>query len=257
MINNHSDTVNPSELMPFEHSVTVWCVSLSLSAVGNLLLGGSPYLSVQQGKLILTIPAGFQLTSLPLKSVSDVSPIPGNGMSPVLTPAVTSPPSSTSGQTPSVVTSCPLNFINSSPPYCVAETGMAPHQSPAVSSPNTLEHSVTPTTPNTLSPESLLTLSPIYSGVTPNSHLLQPAWSPLPLSTSASLTLFDVRGKGDLPVDPGLLVLPGGESLLLGSPSPEQDVGASSPLGHSDDMDGDSKILTQLQSVPVDDELGL
>lgn len=79
----------------------------------------------------------------------------------------------------------------------------------------------------------------------------------MPLSTSASLTLFDVRGKGDLPVDPVLLGLPGGESLLLGSPSPEQDAEANSALGNPEEMDGDSKILTQLQSVPVDDELGL
>lgn len=85
----------------------------------------------------------------------------------------------------------------------------------------------------------------------------QPVWSPVPLSTSASLTLFDVRTKGDLPVDPALLGLPGGESLLLGSPSPEQDVEASSPLGNPEEIDGESKILTQLQSVPVDDELGL
>lgn len=79
----------------------------------------------------------------------------------------------------------------------------------------------------------------------------------MPLSTSASLTLFDVRGKGDLAVDPALLGLPGGESLLLGSSSPEQDVEANSALGNPEEMDGDSKILTQLQSVPVDDELGL
>lgn len=69
--------------------------------------------------------------------------------------------------------------------------------------------------------------------------------------------MFDVRSKGDLPVDPALLGLPGGESLLLGSPSPEQDEEASSPLGNTEEMDGDSKILTQLQSVPVDEELGL
>lgn len=79
----------------------------------------------------------------------------------------------------------------------------------------------------------------------------------MPLSTSASLTLFDVRGKGDLPVDPALLGLPGGESLLLGSPSPEQDVEANSALRNPEEIDGDSKILTQLQSVPVDDDLGL
>lgn len=77
----------------------------------------------------------------------------------------------------------------------------------------------------------------------------------MPLSTSASLTLFDARGKGDLPVDPTLLGLP--VSMLLGSSSPEQDVEASSTLGNPEEIDGDSKILAQLQSVPVDDELGL
>lgn len=60
-----------------------------------------------------------------------------------------------------------------------------------------------------------------------------------------------------MPEDPALLGLPGGESLILGSTSPDQDVGSGSPLGHSEELDGDAKILTQLQSVPVDDELGL
>lgn len=238
----------------FECCYTVLtAVSLSfVPTVGNLLLGGSPYLSVQQGKLILTIPAGIQLTSLPLKPVPEASHISANGLSPVLAPSippVASQPSTTSGPTPIGLTSSLLNFINSSPPYSAPETG-----TPAVLSPHTLDHSVTPTT---LTPESMLTLSPMYSGVTPNTQLSQPAWSPVPLSTSASLTLFDVRGKGDLAVDPALLGLPGGESLLLGSSSPEQDVEANSALGNPEEMDGDSKILTQLQSVPVDDELGL
>ncbi|KAM9853115.1 homeobox protein SIX5 [Aulostomus maculatus] len=235
-------------------------MQLQSPSQGDILLGGGFYMSVQPDKLILTFPAGVQLTSLPLKPVTDTSPIPTNGVSPIVTPSnlpLASQPSTTIGQNPSILTTSPLNFINSSPPYCAAETGIATSQTPTVPSPNTLDHSVAPTTPNTLSPESMLTLSPMYSGITPNTHLPQPAWSPLPLSTSASLTLFDVRGKGDLPVDPALLSLPGGESLLLGSPSPEQDVEASSPLGHPEEMDGDSKILTQLQSVPVDDELGL
>ncbi|XP_068567613.1 homeobox protein SIX5 [Cebidichthys violaceus] len=227
-------------------------IQLPSAPPGNLLLGGSPFLSVQQGKLILTIPAGIQLTSLPLKPVPEALPIPANGLSHLLTSSAPPVVSTTSGPTPSGLTSCPLNFINSSPPYCAPET-----ETPSVLSPPVLEHSVTPTTPNSLTPESLLTLSPMYSGVTPNTQLSQPAWSPVPLSTSASLTLFDVRSKGDLTVDPALLGLPGGESLLLGSPSPEQDVDANSALGNPEDMDGDSKILTQLQSVPVDDDLGL
>ncbi|KAM7399273.1 hypothetical protein PAMP_018554 [Pampus punctatissimus] len=250
----------PTSVSPGMQLLNSGIIQLPSASPGNLLLGGSPYLSVQQGKLILTIPAGIQLTSLPLKPVSEASPISANGLSPVLstpTPPVASQPLTTSGQTLSGLTTSPLNFINSSPPYCSGETRIASSQITAAAPPHSLDHSVTPTTPNTLTPESMLTLSPMYSGVTSNTQLSQPTWSPVPLSTSASLTLFDVRGKGDLPVDPGLLGLPGGESLLLGSPSPEQDVGANSPLGNPEEMDGDSKILTQLQSVPVDDELGL
>lgn len=245
----------PTSMAPGVQLLNSGIIQLPSAPPGNLLLGGSPYLSVQQGKLILTIPAGIQLTSLPLKPVPEASPISANGVSPVFTastPPVASQPSTTSGPTPIGLISSPLNFINSSPPYCPPETG-----TPAVPSPHTLDHSVTPTTPNSLTPESLLTLSPMYSGVTPNAQLSQPAWSPMPLPSSASLTSFDVRSKGDLPVDPALLGLPGGESLLLGSPSPEQDVEANSALGNPGEMDGDSKILTQLQSVPVDDELGL
>ncbi|KAM3615823.1 uncharacterized protein V6R79_008365 [Siganus canaliculatus] len=248
----------PTSVAPGVQLINSGIIQLPSAPPGNLLLGGSPYLSVQQGKLILTIPAGIQLASLPLKPVPDASAVSLNTVNSTLTPSTpstppaVSQPSTTSGQAPISLTSSPLNFINSSPPYCAPETG-----SPALPSPHTLDHSVTPTTPNTLTPESLLTLSPMYSGVTPSTQLSQPAWSPVSLSASASLTLFDVRGKGDLPVDPALLGLPGGESLLLGSPSPEQDVEATSALGNPEEMDGDSKILTQLQSVPVDDELGL
>lgn len=231
---------------------------LSFIFIGNLLLGGSPYLSVQQGKLILTIPAGIQLTSLPLKPVPDASTISTNGVIPILNASTFPVVSQPSTPTPSsLAASSPLNFISSSPPYCAQETPIQTSQVHAIPSPHPLDPTATPTTQNALTPESMLTLSPMYTGVTPNSQMPQPVWSPVPLSTSASLTLFDVRTKGDLPVDPALLGLPGGESLLLGSPSPEQDVEASSPLGNPEEIDGESKILTQLQSVPVDDELGL
>ncbi|KAM6988697.1 homeobox protein SIX5 isoform 2-T2 [Tautogolabrus adspersus] len=245
----------PTSMAPGVQLLNSGIIQLPSAPPRNLLLGGSPYLSVQQGKLILTIPAGIQLTSLPLKPVSEGPPFSANGLSPILNtsaPPIISHPLTTSAPTPSVLTSSPLNFINSSPTYCASDTG-----TPATPSPHTLDHSVTSTTLNTLTPESMLTLSPMYSGVTPNNQLSQPAWSPVTLSTSAGLTLFDVRGKGDLPVDPALLGLPGGESLLLGSPSSEQDVEANSALGNPEGIDGDSKILTQLQSVPVDEELGL
>ncbi|XP_029373435.1 homeobox protein SIX5 isoform X1 [Echeneis naucrates] len=252
--------VPPTSMAPGVQLLNSGIIQLPSAPPGNLLLGGSPYLSVQQGKLVLTIPAGIQLTSLPVKTASEASTIPANGLSPVFmpsTPPVVSQPCTTSGPAPSGLTSSPINFINSSPPYCAPVTAATTSQTPAVPSPHSLDHSVLSTAPNTLTPESMLALSPMYSGVTPNNQLSQPVWSPVPLSTSASLALFDVRGKGDLPVDPALLGLPGGESLLLGSPSPEQDVGSNSPLGNPEEMDGDSKILTQLQSVPVDDELGL
>ncbi|XP_030008556.1 homeobox protein SIX5 [Sphaeramia orbicularis] len=250
----------PPSVAPGVQLLNSGIIQLPSATPGNLLLSGSPYLSVQQGKLILTIPAGIQLTSLPLKPVSEASPVSVNGVSPILTsstPHVASQPVTTPAPPTSALTSSPLNFISSSPLYCASETGIATSQTSAVPSAHILDHSVTPTPPNTLTPESMLTLSPMYSGMTPNTQVSQPAWSPVSLSTSAGLTLFDIRGKGDLPVDPALLGLPGGESLILGSPSPEQDVETSSPLGSPEEMDGDSKILTQLQSVPVDDDLGL
>ncbi|CAL8361974.1 unnamed protein product [Merluccius merluccius] len=230
-------------------------IQLPSAPPGNLLLGGSPYLSVQQGKLILTIPAGIQLTSLPMKPVPEVSPIPASSL--LLSPPAASQLTTTCVSTPNTLVSSPLSFINSSPLYCCPETSVTNSHTYAVSSPHTLEHSVLPTQSNLLTPESMLSLSPMCSGVTTNTQLSQSAWSPVSLPTSAGLTLFDVRGKGDMQEDPVLLGLPGGESLLLGSTSPDQDVGRGSPLGHSEEMDGDSKILTQLQSVPVDDELGL
>ncbi|XP_068441444.1 homeobox protein SIX5 [Clinocottus analis] len=222
-------------------------IQLPSAPPGNLVLGGSPYLSVQQGKLILTIPAGIQLTSLPLKAVPEAPPVPANGLSHLFGSSPLPVGSSSLGPPPCGLASSALNFINSSPLYGAPDAG-----TPAAPSLPVLEPSVTPTTPTTLTPESLLALSPMYSGGPP----AHPAWSPLPLATPASLTLFDGRGKADLTVDPALLGLPGGESLLLGSPSPEQDVDAGA-LGGPEDMDGDAKILTQLQSVPVDDDLGL
>ncbi|XP_057694520.1 homeobox protein SIX5 isoform X2 [Corythoichthys intestinalis] len=251
--------VPPTGVSPGMHLLNSGIIQLPSAPQGNLLLGGSPYLSVQQGKLILTIPAGFQLTSLPLKPVSDPSTLPTNGVNLGLMPSnvpVASQLSATSEQPASVLATSPLNFLNPPAPFYTTETGSATTQTSSVSSPTTLDPSVTPTTPHTLSPESMLTLSPMYGGgVTPSSQLSQPAWSPLPLSTSAGLNLFDGRGKGDLPVDPALLGLPGGDALLLGSPSSEQD--SSSPLEHPEEISGDAKILTQLQSVPVDDDLGL
>lgn len=237
----------PAGVAPGVQLLNSGIIQLPSTPPGNLLLSGSPYLSVQQGKLILTIPAGIQLTSLPLKTTPEPQPV-SNGASLALAPTA---PVVTSCPTPAGLASPPLNFISQSPPYGAPENATG-----AVASPHhALDHSAGPATPSALTPESMLTLSPMYSGVTSSTQSPQPAWSPVPLSASAGLALFDVRGKVDLPVDPGLLGLPGGESLLLGSPSPEQDAGSA--LDNPEDMDGDAKILTQLQSVPVDDELGL
>lgn len=245
----------PTSMAPNVQRLNSGVIQLPSASPGNLLLGGGPYLSVQQGKLILTIPAGIQLTSLPMKAVQEVPPIPANSL--LLSPPAASQLTTTCMSTPNTLVSSPLSFINSSPLFCCPETSVTNSHTYAVSSPHALEHSVLPTQSHLLTPESLLSLSPMCSGLTPNTQLSQSAWSPMSLPASAGLTLFDVREKGDMPEDPALLGLPGGESLLLGSTSPDQDVGRGSPLGHSEEMDGDSKILTQLQSVPVDDELGL
>lgn len=177
-----------------------------------------------------------------------------NGVGHFLTPSpAPSQPSTMPSLAPSGLTTSALNFINSSPPNSALENGITSSQTPSISS-TTLDYSVAPTSHNTLIPESMLTFSSMYSGVTTNAQVSHPAWSP----ASGLSQLFDVRGKGDLPVYPSLLAgLPGGESLLLGNSSPEHDMEASSPLGSSDEIDGESKILTQLQSVPVDDDLGL
>lgn len=227
------------------------------------MAGGSPFLSVQNGKLILTIPAGFQFTSMPVKSIPE-NPGPSASSSSGLehtltgTSLQTQPVSLSSAQTSTPFQSSPL--IGSSALYCSPEPGALANPTPGAS-PNTSDPPTpTPTSvlpsQQTLSPESMLSFSPLSSGVASGPHLIQPAWSPVPLSSSSGLTLFDVRGKGDLPEDAGLLGLPGGESLLLGTPPSVDDVHRESHLDEVE-MDGDTKILTQLQSVPVDDDLGL
>uniref|UniRef100_A0A4W4G9I4 Homeobox domain-containing protein n=1 Tax=Electrophorus electricus TaxID=8005 RepID=A0A4W4G9I4_ELEEL len=51
-------------------------IRLPTSPPGNFLLAGSsPFLSVQNGKLILTIPTGIQFTSMPVKSIPE-NPVP-------------------------------------------------------------------------------------------------------------------------------------------------------------------------------------
>ena len=227
---------------------------------------------MQQGKLILTIPAGIQLTSLPLKPVPETPPLPGGLL---LGPPPPAPLTPGGVSSPGALVSSPLSFINSSPLYGGPDgggtggslsytTAPQPGLEPSVLHPHPSHHLLTP--------ESLLSLSPMCSGAPPGpppssqlTQLSQSAWSPVSLPTSAGLTLFDVRGvKGELGEDPALLGLPGGESLLLGGTSPDQDGGRGSPLVPSEEMEEDSKILTQLQPVPVgggeeeeDEELGL
>ncbi|XP_072551245.1 homeobox protein SIX5 [Salminus brasiliensis] len=239
-------------------------IQLPSASPGNFVLaGGSPFLSVQNGKLILTIPAGIQFASVPVKSIPESQGPSLNSSSGLEQTTVGPPLDNQPVSSSSVPTSSPLQsslFVGSSGYYCSPEPGALASSTPGAS-PNTPD-STTPTSTSilpsqqTLSPESMLSFSPISSGVASVSHLPQPAWSPVSLSSSSGLTLFDVRGKGDLPEDPALLGLPGGESLLLGTPPSSDDVDRES---HLDDveMDGDSKILTQLQSVPVDDDLGL
>lgn len=243
-INTISPIQNVASQAPSVQLLNSGIIQLPTTPPGNLLLSGGPFLSVQQGKLILTIPAGIQVTSLSAKQ--DVSTASSNGGPSAAPAAPLSLPMPTVA--PSSFTTSPLNFVTCSPQYSTSETAVR-----QTTIPSTLDHSLSSIPQNTLTPESMLTLSPSYGGVSSNTQLCHSAWS----SASGLSQLFDVRGKGDLP-DPSLLAgLSGGESLLLGSPSPEQGMESSSPLGSSEEMDGESKILTQLQSVPVDDDLGL
>ncbi|XP_073706850.1 homeobox protein SIX5 [Garra rufa] len=259
----------PTGTIPGVQLLNSGVIQLPSASPGNFLLaggiGGSPILSVQNGKLFLTIPAGIQFASMPVKSVPDNS-LPSNSTLDLQSSAVhaleNQPAPSLTVQTSNSLQSSPLGFVGSSTLYCSPEPGTIANPTPGAS-PDTPDSSSTPTptsvlqSQQTLSPDSMLPLSPICSGVATSHQLSQPGWSPVPLSSSAGLTLFDMRGKGDLPEDPALLGLPGGESLLLGTPPPGEDVDRDSQLDEVEDMDGDSKILTQLQSVPVDDDLGL
>ncbi|XP_059420841.1 homeobox protein SIX5 [Carassius carassius] len=259
----------PTGTIPGVQLINSGVIQLPSASPGNILLaggiGGSPILSVQNGKLILTIPAGIQFTSMPVKSVPDNLVSSNSTLDPqpsAMHPLENQPAPSLTAQTSNSLQLSPLGFVGSSTLYCSPEPGTIANLTPGAS-PNTPDSSSTPTptsvlqSQQTLCPDSMLPLSPICSGVTTGPHLSQPVWSPVPLSSSACLTLFDMRGKGDLPEDPALLGLPGRESLLLGTPPPGEDVERDSQLDEVEDMDGDSKILTQLQSVPVDDDLGL
>lgn len=213
---------------------------------GNLLLAGgvtgSPILtglSIQQGKLILTLPAGVQLANLPAKPAPEC-PTPANGGI-ALTRVISLAPTTTSSASSFESPDGPLGLVGSSALYS------GPDQGPSAA----LAPEVTPHSP--------------ASGVTPLQHPGMPTtselppstWSPVSLSASTGLALFDVRGKGELPEDSALLALPGGEGLLLHTPSPEQEAGGTSQLDDPEDMEEDHKILTQLQSVPVDEDLAL
>ncbi|XP_043120766.1 homeobox protein SIX5 [Puntigrus tetrazona] len=257
----------PTGTIPGVQLLNPGVIQLPSASPGNILLasgiGGSPILSVQNGKLILTIPAGIQFTSMPVKSVPENSvPSTLDLQTSTVHPLENQPAPSLAVQTSNSLQSSPLGFVGSSTLYCSPEPGTVANTTPGAS-PDTPDSSSTPTpssvlqSQQTLSPDSMLPLSPICSGVATGHQLSQPAWSPVPLSSTAGLTLFDMRGKGDLPEDPALLGLPGGESLLLGTSPPGEDVERDSQLDEVEDMDGDSKILTQLQSVPVDDDLGL
>ncbi|KAG7470846.1 hypothetical protein MATL_G00118240 [Megalops atlanticus] len=208
------------------------------SPAGNLLLaggvGGGPILtglSIQQGKLVLTIPAGVQFANLPVKPVAEEQAPSTGGIA--LTPVISLAPTQTTSSAPSSSSSFQtpepsLSFINSA---------------------STPQH--------TLSPERVLSHSPTCSTAPPTVQLPQATWSPVSLSSTTNLALFDVRGKGELPEDQALLGLAGSEGLLLGPVTLDEDVGGTPRLEGSEDMDGDPKILTQLQSVPVDEDLGL
>ncbi|MBN3310377.1 SIX4 protein, partial [Amia calva] len=262
-------------------------ILLTNPAGGNTILTG---LTFQQGKLILTatFPASMQLASLPLKP--DGESAPSNGGI-VLTPVISMPGGGGGGQqgavplstfaTTSQTSACSSSssFQNDSSLTFVNVAGL--YQNPHSAVPGPTLHSPpaatlatldaggslpSPVTQTGLSPNlgdaHLSLASPISSQAVTSAQLSHSVWSSVSslAGGSSGLTpgLFNVR-KGELSEDDGhqgLLGLASGEALLLNTPSPEQD-GGGSPLDDSEEMDGDPKILTQLQSVPVDDDLGL
>ncbi|KAG5837225.1 hypothetical protein ANANG_G00237060 [Anguilla anguilla] len=192
------------------------------SSAGNLVLaggmGGSPILtglSIQQGKLVLTIPAGVQFANLPIKLQKSPS---GSLARLRSTPVLSRGP-------------CHARLGRGLPAHSAA--GAEPRESPV--------------------PQPRLPCLPVGPRAAPPLRL-----EPCVPAGAAGLALFDVRGKGELGDEQGLLGLAGSEGLLLGTSPLDGDVGgAPRGLEDSEDADGDPKILTQLQSVPVDEDLVL
>nr|XP_015196580.1 PREDICTED: homeobox protein SIX5 isoform X2 [Lepisosteus oculatus] len=239
---------------------------LPSASPGNILLtnpaGGSTILTgvtFQQGKLILTatFPASMQLASLPLKP--DAESAPANGGI-VLTPVISvgsagggGAPQGTGGPAALAMaspTTSSSSFQSDSSLSFVSPAGLYPAPAPEAVSSTAMLHVAPPSTVGGLSPQ-VSKLGDAHLSLAMSTPVSGQAavWSP---------GLFDVR-KGDLPEEEahqGLLGLTGGDGLLLGAPSPGPH-GEQAQLEDPEDMDGDPKVLTQLQSVPVDEDLGL
>ncbi|XP_041090453.1 homeobox protein SIX5-like [Polyodon spathula] len=251
---------------------------LSSGAQGNLLLsnpaGGSTFLtgvSFQPGKLLLTatFPAGMLLPSpaLPLKQepssggllltpVLSPSPAPVSGVISLTPSSSYSSPSSVSAfQTDGSVT-----FINSASLYPAGAPCTLPPPSPAVglgaplTPVSTISHHHHLPVSNSQLPQVVWSLP----SSAPSSQLPQVVWSlpnSFPSSQPGAAAVLELKkgdhlgvgeGEDEHEGEPrGLLSLAGGEELLLG--------GAEEP----EDMECDAKVLTQLQPVPVDVDLGL
>ncbi|XP_015196580.2 homeobox protein SIX5 isoform X2 [Lepisosteus oculatus] len=239
---------------------------LPSASPGNILLtnpaGGSTILTgvtFQQGKLILTatFPASMQLASLPLKP--DAESAPANGGI-VLTPVISvgsagggGAPQGTGGPAALAMaspTTSSSSFQGDSSLSFVSPAGLYPAPAPEAVSSTAMLHAAPPSAVGGLSPQ-VSKLGDAHLSLAMSTPVSGQAavWSP---------GLFDVR-KGDLPEEEahqGLLGLTGGDGLLLGAPSPGPH-GEQAQLEDPEDMDGDPKVLTQLQSVPVDEDLGL
>ncbi|KAG9328164.1 hypothetical protein JZ751_016161, partial [Albula glossodonta] len=207
-----------------------FCLVCNLVLAGGIG-GGSVVtgLSLQQGQLILTLPAGVQLSPLHPKPESER---PGNG-GVILAPVISIGSDGLAGPapTPTSLTQTPPtsngglerdsshSFVGSSALYSSAEQGSSETTS---SLPHTSQPSFSPATSS-----------------------IQPHWSPTSLARP-SLALFEVQGKGDLPDTQALLGLPGGDPLLLDTPPQISLQGAPCSWGNPADMDGDPKNTQQL-----------
>lgn len=213
--------------------------SFSLSNPGNLLLtnpatGSSTIvtgMALPQGKLILTatFPASMLMAPILSAPAPPVLTLPIKQELAVTAPVALEAQESSSILLPGVVPALPsgVSPLSASDGAGSADLGFSPDSAQTSLLSNFSQHESL-----TLSQQQVVWSNPVS----------------LDLQGSSSEGLFELD-KGSMEEPNGLLRLPEGEGLLL-------DASGSDPMD-PEALDTDEKVLTQLQSVPVEDPLDL